>query len=138
MYYMLQKSSLWMVAKVFFDEPTKKHYLKDISRNIKLAHTSVKKYLEQLVEQKLIIETKEQRGQRQFPMFQANLGNGEFKEYKKISNLIEIQESKLINFLRNKTMPKSIILFGSYARGEDIEDSDIDLFIEAKRGTIDI
>ena len=29
-------------------------------------------------------------------------------------------------------MPKSIILFGSYSKGEDTETSDIDLFVECK------
>ena len=34
--------------------------------------------------------------------------------------------------------PKSIVLFGSYQRGEDIENSDIDLFIESKKEKLDI
>jgi hypothetical protein len=34
--------------------------------------------------------------------------------------------------LAEKLMPQSIILFGSAAKGEDIEQSDIDLFIESK------
>lgn len=135
---MLQNNSYLKVAKVFFNEPTKQHYLKNISRNISLAHTSVKNHLETLKEEELIIETIESRGTRQFPMFKANLNNKQFKEFKTINNLIDLQESKLINFLKDNFMPKSIVLFGSFAKGEDIEDSDIDLFIEAKSKNIDL
>ena len=35
-------------------------------------------------------------------------------------------------------MPKVIILFGSYCRGEDIEESDIDIFIESKKQEINL
>ena len=35
-------------------------------------------------------------------------------------------------------MPKCIILFGSYSRGEDTETSDIDIFVEAKKQRIKI
>ncbi len=135
---MLQKSSLWLVAQVFFNEPIKKHYLKDISRNINLAHTSVKKHLETLKKEEIIIETTEIRGKRQFPLFQANFQNKKYQENKQIHNLIAIKESRLIDFLKDNLMPKNVILFGSYARGEDVEDSDIDLFIETKRKTMNL
>jgi predicted nucleotidyltransferase len=35
-------------------------------------------------------------------------------------------------------MPKSIVLFGSYSRGEDIESSDIDIFVECKKEQVNI
>ena len=42
---MLQKCSIWKIAKVFFDEPTREHYLIEISKKSRLAHTSVKQHL---------------------------------------------------------------------------------------------
>lgn len=44
----------------------------------------------------------------------------------------------LIEFLKKEFMPNCIILFGSFARGEDIEDSDIDLFLECKKKNINL
>jgi len=35
-------------------------------------------------------------------------------------------------------MPKVIILFGSYQRGEDIEESDIDIFVEGKKEELNL
>ena len=40
---MLQKCSILKTAGIFFNEPTKEHYLMEISRKARLAHTSVKK-----------------------------------------------------------------------------------------------
>ena len=135
---MLQKSSIDRTAEVFFVSPTKKQYLMDISRNIRLAHTSVKKNLDTLVKSGLIVESTEKRGRRNFPLYRAHLDNKTFKKYKMIYNLLAILESKLIEFIEEKLMPKSIVLFGSYQRGEDTEESDIDIFIECKEEKIDM
>ena len=35
-------------------------------------------------------------------------------------------------------MPNDMILFGSYARGEDLENSDIDIFLECKKEEINL
>ena len=44
-----------------------------------------------------------------------------------------ILESGLVELIEEKLTPKSLVLFGSYCRGEDDETSDIDLFLECKR-----
>ncbi|MEA3414261.1 MAG: nucleotidyltransferase domain-containing protein, partial [Nanoarchaeota archaeon] len=129
---MLQKSTREKVLEIFFLEPSKKHYLKEISKKIKIAHTSVKKVLNELLEEKIIIEKIERKGKRNFPLFYSNLEIDNFKNLKKFNNFKEIYDSKLIEYLEEKFMPKSIVLFGSYFRGEDIEESDIDLFIEVE------
>lgn len=135
---MLQKSSVDRTVEVFFINPTKKHYLMDISRTIGLAHTSVKKNLDKLIKLVLIVESVEKKGDRKFPLYKANLDNKLFKKYKTFYNISAILESKIIDFIEEKLMPKSIVLFGSYQRGEDIEKSDIDLFIECKKEELNI
>ena len=35
-------------------------------------------------------------------------------------------------------MPQSIVVFGSYQKGEDTEDSDIDIFVEANEEKINL
>lgn len=135
---MIQKSSIDRTAEVFFTNPTKKHYLMDISRSIGLAHTSVKKNLDKLVKMGLLIESIEKKGGRKFPLYRANLDDKTFKKYKTVYNISCILQSRLIEFIEEKLMPKSIVLFGSYQRGEDIENSDIDLFVECKKEELDI
>lgn len=133
---MLQKCSLFKVAKVFFNEPTKEHYLIEISKKSNLAHTSVKQHLLTLKNLSIIKESTEIKGTRKYPLYKANIDNKEYKFYKKIHNLNQIKE--LINYLKDKLMPNTVVLFGSYSRGEDIEKSDVDLFVECKEETINL
>ncbi len=125
-------------AEIFFLNPTKEHYLMDVSRNIGIAHTSVKKNLDRLIKLGLITETVEKKGGRKFPLYKASSDNEFFKKYKRIYNITSILESNVIMYIEEKLMPKSIVIFGSYARGEDIESSDIDLFVECKKEELDL
>ena len=131
MYMILQKCSLWKVAEVFFVEPTKIHFIKEISRKINLAHTSVKNHLKNLIELGLIIPVMSEI----YPGYKSNRENPDFIFYKKLNNIIQLRESGLTEFLKEK-YPKSIILFGSYDKGEDIEESDIDIFLDTKKFSI--
>ncbi len=135
---MIQNSNITKIAEIFFNEPIKAHYLIEISKKSKLAHTSGKNYLISLKKEDIIKETIEKKGKRSFPVYTARIDNLKYKQYKKLYNLNKILNSGLIEVLRDQFMPKTIILFGSYAKGEDIETSDIDLFIEGKKKDISL
>lgn len=123
--------------EVFFIYPTKEFALKDISRSSKLAHTSCKNNLRRLVRQGLVSIRIETKGKRAFPLYRANR-NKQFIQYKKWYNLAAIVESGVIEYIEGKLTPKCMVLFGSYQRGEDLEDSDVDLFLEAKQKNLDL
>ncbi len=127
---MLQKSNTLQVLTPFFIEPNKEHYLLDISRTIKLAHTSVKNNLIKLIKEGLIKEEIIKKGKRKFPVYKAIADNKDFKRQKILNNIKSLYDSGIIDFLEKTLAPKAIVLFGSYRRGEDFEESDIDLFIE--------
>ncbi len=135
---MLQKSSILETLNVFFEEPTKRHYLIDISRRISLAHTSVKNNIQRLIDLGFIKREVETKGTRKFHVYIANKEYKKFTQIKKISNLSSLLESGLIDLLEKNLMPKCVVLFGSYSRGEDIEESDIDLFIGSKKAEINL
>tara|TARA_Y100000310_G_scaffold336419_1_gene420919 strand:+ start:2657 stop:3172 length:516 start_codon:yes stop_codon:yes gene_type:complete len=124
-------------AGIFFKEPTKQHYLKEISRKTGIAHTSTKQHLKQLIKLEIINKTKEKRGKRYFPLYKANFNEEIFRKYKRFYNIYSIEQSSLIEYLIKKLTPYCIVLFGSYQRGEDIEDSDIDIFIETEEEKLD-
>ena len=132
---MLQNCSILKIAKVFFQEPTTAHYLKEISKKAQLAHTSVSKHLKELIKQDIIEVKSEKKGKRNFPVYHAKM-NETFKRYKRIHNLYVFEDSKIIPYLKDNCMPRSMTLFGSFAKGEDTEDSDIDIFIESKEKPI--
>jgi len=119
------ESSIWQVFKIFVNSPTKIHYIKEISRQINLAPTSIKQHLLKLESKNVI--TKKQ-GER-FKGFISNRNSQDFLFYKEIYNLINLRESGVIDYLSKLLYPEAIILYGSYSKGEDIETSDIDIFI---------
>src|SRR3989344_2260308 len=135
---MLQEYTTWVVATIFFKEPTGEHYLKEISRKAKLAHTSVKKQLELLKKENIIKETIQKKGSRDFPVYKANLNAGAYIIAKKHFNQHNSSFYGLRHYLVLKLMPKTMVLFGSYFQGRDIEDSDIDIFVECKKQEIDL
>lgn len=135
---MLQKSNEQRVLEIFFTEPTKEHYLMNIARKTGLSHTSVTPALDALVDKRLIIKRVETRGERTFPLYKAHTQNSEFALHKQLSNMISLHQSGLIRAIQDAFMPSTIVVFGSYAKGEDHEESDIDIFIEAKQQHIDL
>ena len=126
------------VAGVFFSMPTKNHNLKEISKESSLAHTSVKNYIEILKKDGIIREIEEKHGERIFPLYAADIDSESYKKQKIVNNITDILTSGVIDYLRDEVMPNSITLFGSYSRGEDLEDSDVDLFVEAKEQHLDL
>ena len=101
--------------------------MREISRITKISQPSVINYLKELVREEMLI--KEKNGI--YPTFRANRENEMFRIYKKVDLLLRINQAGLINYIQDSCMPDAIILFGSSSRGEDIEESDIDLFIQA-------
>ena len=124
---MLQNYNKYKIMQRFFDSPRKNFQMREISRITKISQPSVINYLKELVREEMLI--KEKNGI--YPTFRANRENEMFRIYKKVDLLLRINQAGLINYIQDSCMPDAIILFGSSSRGEDIEESDIDLFIQA-------
>ncbi len=135
---MLQKCSIWKIAGAFFQEPTKEHGLLELCRATKIAHTSVNLHLKTLKQEGIISERIERKGSRAYPVYKAKQESKGFRDCKRMHNFEELISSGLVEFIKNSLMPKSIILFGSYQKGEDIEDSDIDLFVGTEKADLDV
>src|SRR3990167_2231453 len=136
---MLQKDNGSKVLRMFFEDPLPKgigFQLREISRKVGVAPPSVKKYLNELEKEKLVIKTKHRI--HGYPVYYANRDNEEFKFLKRINNIVEIKESGLIDYLSDNCMPDVIILFGSAAKGEDLKESDIDLFVLSDKEKINL
>ena len=125
-------------AEVFFVSPTKRNSLAEVSRSAGLAHTSVKKNLSELVKQGLVSESVEKKGKRKFPVYAANRDHKRFRERKMLYNIASLMDSGFMNFLEEELSPKTIVVFGSYRRGEDVESSDIDVFLECREEKISV
>ncbi len=131
---MIQNYSRYRILQEFFDFPRKYFQMRELSRRVSLAQPSVINHLKKLVEYNLII--KERKGI--YPTFRSNRDNELFKIYKKSNLLLRIYQTGFINFIYDFFLPNSIILFGSASKGEDIEESDIDIFIQSKEKKINL
>ncbi len=73
-----------------------------------------------------------------YPTYKANREGELFKEYKKSYILLVIKQTGLAGHIYDLCQPDVIVLFGSSSKGEDIETSDIDLFIQAPEKKINL
>jgi len=122
---MLLKSNTQKVFTRFFEHPQKTFGLRELSRLSNISTTAAKKALQELVKENMIKKLKVKP-----PVYQANSDYAKFKESKKVYTLNILNESGLIDYIdEHLHRPEVIILFGSSARGEDIEKSDIDIFV---------
>jgi len=131
---MLENYNKYKVLKIFFDNPTESFRLRELSRLSKISPPSVINYLLEFEKEELI----QKYIKRKIPFYKAERDNENFKYYKRLSILYELHKSGLINYLWEVLSPEAIILFGSFSLGEDIENSDIDLFIQSSEKKLNL
>ncbi|UZE93864.1 MAG: nucleotidyltransferase domain-containing protein [Candidatus Pacearchaeota archaeon] len=129
---MLEKYNKYKLLKIFLFSPSDSFRLRELSRLSKISPPSVMNYLREFEKKELIRRFKK----RNIPYYQAIMDNENFVFYRKLAVLYELHSSGLIDYLWEELAPEAIILYGSYAKGEFIEYSDIDLFIIGKEKEI--
>lgn len=122
------------IIEIFLENPNKDFQIRGISRQFKIPKTTVSYHISKLLKKQLI--KKQEKGV--FPSFRANTENPLYKFHKKQEALRKITESGLISYLEEECTPKAIMLFGSFAKAEYDEKSDIDLFIQAKETKVNL
>lgn len=131
---MLKNYNKYKVLRVFFDYPTESLRLRELGRLSGISPLSVMNYLKEF-EKEGLVRKYEKRG---IPFYQAERDNSRFILFKKLSIIYELNESGLVDELWEKLSPESIILYGSHAKGESVENSDVDIFIVGKEKKLDI
>jgi len=122
---MLTKDNNYKVMKLFFDNPEKKFHIRQISRLVGLSPPGILKIVKKLKKEGLLAT--EKKGMIEEVSAPRT---DKFFYLKLCYNLSILNESGLIKFLEDKyEEPETIVVFGSYARGEDTSKSDIDIAI---------
>ena len=117
--------------KLFFEEPQREFHLRELSRIIKKNPVTIKKNLFEFVKIGILSRRKE----RGLEIYSSNTENFYYKEIKKIHNRFKIIDSGLLDFLKNEFNLPTIFLFGSFQRGEDNKNSDVDILVEVSKET---
>ena len=114
------------IKNYFLVNPLSKLRVRPMERLLKLPLPSVIKYCKELIKEGILTTVK--TGNVVF--YTADRANYNFVLEKQLFNLRQIYTSGIIDYIRIELSNPTIILFGSYAKGEDTENSDIDLYIE--------
>jgi predicted nucleotidyltransferase len=114
------------IKEYFFINPNSKLRVREIERLLKLPLPSVIRYCKELQKEKILTIIK--TGNVVF--YTGDRARKQFIFEKKLFNLKLIYRSGLIDFLKIKLDNPAVVLFGSYSKGEDTEESDIDIYLE--------
>lgn len=115
------------------------NHIRGISKTLKQPHSTILRKLNNLKKDNIVDFRKE--GKNKIFFLKANLASHSYvlqTEAYKLSNLLRKHPELEIIFeeILKKTDEKLIILFGSYAKGLEKKDSDIDIYIETKNRNI--
>jgi predicted nucleotidyltransferase len=128
---MLTKDNNYLVMKLFFDNPNRKFYIREIARQTCLSPPGVLKILKKLKKENLLVSEKENVVENVWAS-----RNEKFFLFKKCYNFLSLYESGLTNYLKEMyEEPEAIVVFGSYSKGEDTPQSDIDIAVVTKKTT---
>lgn len=115
-----------MIKKLFFKFPNKEFHVRSVAKLLDISPTSSSKYLKQLENEKIIFSEKKYG----HLIFKANTESKKYRVEKRNYNLKSLYDTKLISSLvKEYNHPEAIVLFGSYFKAEDNEESDIDILI---------
>jgi len=127
--------SVWEVLFYFFSHPYEEVYLRELARKANVSVFSAKQAVDELVKEKVLLERK--NGNMRY--IRANMESLFFRQLKIAFSIKKIEESGLIPYLvGNIPAISSIVLFGSIAKGEDDENSDVDLLVIGQKKRMDL
>ena len=108
---------------------------REIAKLLHVSPTAVSKSVKGLIREKIVKIEKI----KNINFISFNRDNEKAIELKRIENLKQLYLSGLSDYLLNNLPGATVILFGSYSKGEDIFNSDIDIaVIEKKEKTLEL
>lgn len=112
------------VLEYFIKNPEKEFHIRELAKLTRRSPTTISKYLKNFEKQNLL----KSRKKFKHILFKANTDSLSFKDLKIYTNINNLRRSGLIEYLIDEfNHPETIVLFGSYRKGEDIQISDIDI-----------
>ncbi|MFH1053828.1 MAG: nucleotidyltransferase domain-containing protein [Candidatus Woesearchaeota archaeon] len=126
------------ILELFLNEPSKHWHFEDIITIADVSRPVANKWLKSLLDKKII---KHIKPEGKMPYFQANTDHLNYDNKKRIYAMRKLYETGLLQKLQSLQKAETVIIFGSWYRGDWYTKSDIDIFIygdpeEIKHGTL--
>lgn len=119
------KEPIFKVAELVFTKPNARFHLRGIAKAVGLSTTAIAAAIQQLQLAGVVVVEKTSLATN----IQANRESEAYRVHKQIFNLYRLEQCGLIKKVRDACHAEVIVLFGSFAHGEDEEKSDIDLLV---------
>lgn len=126
MIHLYQKITQLKVLKHFFSSPSERFYLREMARLLNMSPMTLKRSLDALLKDDLIVREKIKNQ----ILYRANTDSQAYRFAKISYNLSWLEKNSIVESLV-ESVPgtSSIVLYGSYAKGENDRHSDLDLLI---------
>src|SRR3989338_8850597 len=121
------RESSYQVARRIFNYPNTVFHIRKLAKETGLSTTAVESAIHELQEHQIIRVQDNDLTKN----IQADLNSDAFRFYKRVFNLYQLHS--LLEAIKRPFQPKAIVIFGSFAKGEDIEESDVDILIITNR-----
>ncbi len=122
------------ILRLLFIKTGKSLNQRQIAKSLNVSQPAIMKALPTLKKENFILIKKSKETKRW--SIKLNTNNHEIMQLKRADNLKQIYESKLADFLEKEYAGATIILFGSYSRGDDTINSDIDIAVIGRKEKI--
>ncbi|KXB08306.1 hypothetical protein AKJ56_01540 [candidate division MSBL1 archaeon SCGC-AAA382N08] len=123
------------LERFFYKNPDLKTHLRGLAEKINTSPGFISKKIDSLIKKGIVKEKREGN----MRTFSANTRNDKYRRSKRAFNIQEILTSDLIPQLENNLYPDGLILFGSYSKGTDTKNSDIDIAVlNGRKNTTDL
>ncbi len=130
--YKLELTSLQQkILRLLFTNVGKKLNQRQISKRLEVSQPAVKKALPKLENMNLVKLDQDKESKRW--SIELNRENSKTLQLKRVENLRQIYMYGLSDFLEKEFAGATIILFGSFSRGDDTINSDIDIAIVGRK-----
>ncbi|MBS3107101.1 nucleotidyltransferase domain-containing protein [Candidatus Woesearchaeota archaeon] len=123
-----------ILRPILENSPLKEWHFEEIAREAKVTKAVANKWLKKYVSEGLLKRVKEKG---KFPYYSVGPHNHQYYSLKRVYALEQLHDSGLLAKLLSLQAAKTVILFGSIAKGDWYKDSDIDIFIFGKAQDFD-
>jgi len=113
------------ILKLFFKDPNKEYYFREIAKNLNKEPSYCQKYLDNLVQDQILID--ERRGNMRF--FRLNRNHHLYEEIKSIISKTIGLENEIKELIDKLDNVECAFIFGSVASGTENINSDVDLML---------